>query len=80
MCVNVIIRPEMCFPGGIGTEVQRRPRLMHYHIRWSSGKVDWERYNSRAEAEAGARQLIRQEGTYQIEEFSDTACPRCRNA
>lgn len=53
---------------------------MHYHIRWSSGKVDWERYNSRAEAEAGARQLIRQEGSYEIEEFRDTACPRCRNA
>jgi hypothetical protein len=26
---------------------------MHYHIRWSSGKLDWERYDSRAEAEAG---------------------------
>jgi hypothetical protein len=23
---------------------------MHYHIRWSNGKLDWERYSSHAEA------------------------------
>ena len=39
---------------------------MHYHIRWSSGKVDWERYNSRAEAEARARQLIPKKGPTQL--------------
>jgi hypothetical protein len=51
---------------------------MHFHIRWSNGKLDWERYSSRAEAEAGARNLMRQEETYVVEEFSNTGCPRCR--
>jgi hypothetical protein len=51
---------------------------MHYHIRWWSGKLDWERYGSRAEAEAGARHLMRPGETYKVEEFSDTGCPRCR--
>jgi hypothetical protein len=32
---------------------------MHYHIRWSNGKLDWESYGSRAAAEEGARQLMR---------------------
>jgi hypothetical protein len=50
---------------------------MHFHIRWSSGKLDWERY-TRAEAEEGAGKLIRQEQTYVVEGFSDTGCPRCR--
>jgi hypothetical protein len=50
---------------------------MHYHIRWSNGKLDWERYGTSVEAEAGARQLMRQEETYTVEEFSDTWCRRC---
>ena len=51
---------------------------MHYRIRWSNGKLDWERYVTRVEAEAGARQLMRVGETYTVEEFSDTGCPRCR--
>jgi hypothetical protein len=51
---------------------------MHYHIRWSDSKLDWERYNTRAEAEAGVRQLMRVGETYTVEEFSDSGCPRCR--
>ena len=51
---------------------------MHYHTRWSNGKLDWERYVTRREAEAGASQLMRVGETYTIEEFSDTECPRCR--
>ena len=52
----------------------------HYHIRWS-GKtaLDWERFSSRADAEAGAKQLMRLGETYTIEEH-DGACQRCRNA
>jgi hypothetical protein len=52
---------------------------MHFHIRWSSGKLDWERYGTRAEADAGARQLMLTDKTYVVEEFSDTGCPRCRD-
>jgi hypothetical protein len=51
---------------------------MHYHIRWSNGKLDWERYGSRAEADAGARKLMRVGESYTIEEFSDIGCARCR--
>jgi hypothetical protein len=53
---------------------------MHYHIRWSSGKLDWERFSTRVEAEANAKQLVRLGETYTVEEFSDTSCPRCRDA
>jgi hypothetical protein len=51
---------------------------MHYHIRWSNGKLHWERYGSRAEADTGARQLMRAGETYTVEEFSDNGCPRCQ--
>jgi hypothetical protein len=65
------------FRGGVGTEAEEA-HPMHYHIRWSSGKLDWERYSTRAEADAGARQLMLTDKTYVVEEFSDTGCPRCR--
>jgi hypothetical protein len=77
ICGKVCACPEICFPGGVGTEAEEA-RPMHYHIRWSSGKLDWERYATRVEAEAGARKLMRQEQTYVVEEFSNTGCPRCR--
>ena len=48
----------------------------HYHIRWSNGALDWEPFNTRAEAEASARQLMRFGESYTIEEFDGT-CPRC---
>jgi hypothetical protein len=54
--------------------------MTHYHIRWS-GKalLDWERFNTPAEAEASAKQLLRHGETYTIEEHND-ACPRCQAA
>ena len=53
---------------------------MHYHIHWG-GKdtLDWERFGSRAEAAASARQLARFGETYTIDE-RDENCPRCRAA
>jgi hypothetical protein len=52
----------------------------HYHIHWSGkAALDWEAFGSRAEAEAAAQQLVRQEETYTIAE-RDEACPRCRDA
>jgi hypothetical protein len=62
--------------------------MLHYHIRWSEkivsnwkcfSALDWEAFTSRAEAEASARQLVRQNETYTIEEH-DGNCPRCQDA
>ncbi len=54
--------------------------MTHYHIRWSgSVQLDWERFNTPAEAEASAKQLLRHGETYAIEEHNDT-CSRCRAA
>lgn len=51
--------------------------MPHYHIRWSTKEVlDWEAFDSRAEAETSAQQLVRLGETYTIEE-RDEDCPRC---
>jgi hypothetical protein len=49
----------------------------HYHIRWSgAARLDWEPFRSIAEAEASAKQLLREGETYGIEEM-DASCARC---
>ena len=54
--------------------------MTHYHFRWSgSAQLDWERFNTPAEAEASAKQLLRHGETYMIEEH-DRTCSRCRAA
>jgi hypothetical protein len=54
--------------------------MTHYHIRWSGNvPLDWECFNTYADAEARAKQLLRQDETYSIEEYDET-CPRCRAA
>ena len=50
--------------------------MAHYHIRWSSGKLDWERYGSRVEAESGAKKLMLLRETYTIEAHAEL-CRRC---
>jgi hypothetical protein len=51
----------------------------HYHIRWSDKAIlDYERFDTRAGAEAGAKQLVRPGESYTIEEH-DGACPRCQD-
>lgn len=48
----------------------------HFHIRWSTvPMLDWEAFNSRAEAEETARRLARPYEFYCIEEHKD--CKRC---
>jgi hypothetical protein len=55
-------------------------QLPHYHIRWSGkATLDWEVFGSCKEAEATAKQLVRQKETYTIEEHDGT-CLRCRAA
>jgi len=53
--------------------------MNQFHIRWSSGKLDWESYSSRAEAEKGARQLMRLGEGFTVEEHGQE-CPQCRGA
>jgi hypothetical protein len=51
--------------------------MNHYHISWSGKKeVDWERFQTREEADAGAKQLVRPGERYTIEQF-DEDCPWC---
>lgn len=49
----------------------------HYHIRWSTGEVDWERHGTRAHAEQSAKRLARTDERYTIEQFGET-CAQCR--
>ena len=44
----------------------------HFHIRWPSGMKDWERHDTRAEAEQSATQLARPGETHAIEECYET--------
>lgn len=51
--------------------------MTHYHIRWSTTPIlDWLRFDTRAEADAGAKELARPGETYTIDEFDGT-CARC---
>jgi len=52
--------------------------VIHYHIRWSDSKLDWEAFRSQQEAETEAKQLVRAGESYTIEQF-DGKCPRCVN-
>jgi hypothetical protein len=49
---------------------------IHYHIRWSDLKFDWEFFYNREEAEVRAAELVLSEETYTIEQFDD-GCPIC---
>jgi hypothetical protein len=49
---------------------------MHYHIRWSTSKLDWEVFNTREEAETAAKHLVLPNERYNVEQF-DRNCPRC---
>jgi hypothetical protein len=52
--------------------------MVHYHIRWSPNvALDWQAFDTRAEAEVNAKQLVRRGETYTIEEY-DGLCSRCR--
>lgn len=58
-------------PNGIPSEV-------HFHIRWLLlGELDWERHETRAQAEESAKKLSQRNEQYRIEQF-DESCPKCR--
>lgn len=50
--------------------------MIHYHIRWSNSKLDWQAFRSREEAGKSAKDLVRPQESYAIEEFGED-CARC---
>jgi hypothetical protein len=50
----------------------------HYHIHWTGKTLDWERFDTSAEAEASARELMLPGETFTIEEHGES-CPQCRS-
>jgi hypothetical protein len=51
--------------------------MVHYHIRWSSSKIDWQVFNTEQEAQIQAANLVRPGETYTIDKFGEE-CPQCR--
>jgi len=50
---------------------------IHYHIRWLvSGEVDWERHDTRTQAEEAAERLSQPGERHSIERF-DECCVKC---
>lgn len=49
----------------------------HFHIRWDSGRLDWEPFNSREEAEQRAKEIVLSKETYSVEHF-DSKCELCK--
>lgn len=49
----------------------------HFHIRWDSGQLDWEPFNSPDEAEERAKQIVPSRETYSIEQFAQP-CDHCK--
>lgn len=53
---------------------------IHFHIRWvTSGNLDWERHDTRAQAEESAKRLSRTDERYTIVQF-DERCVECRTS
>lgn len=50
--------------------------MIHYHIRWSNSKLDWQTFANKQEAKKSAEELVRPGEAYTIEEFGDE-CERC---
>jgi len=51
---------------------------MHYHIRWSDSKLDWERFSTREAAEHTATQLARPGERFTLEHVEDETCIQCQ--
>ena len=52
--------------------------MTHYHIRWSDGNLDWQRFITYMDAEATAKEeVVQSNKTFTIEEFNWN-CPYCR--
>jgi hypothetical protein len=51
--------------------------VIHFHIRWSNSKFDWEAFQNQTEADKAAKQLVRPGESFTIEQF-DGECPQCQ--
>lgn len=51
---------------------------MHYHIRWSDSKLDWERFGTREQAEQAASRLARPGERFTLEHVEDETCIQCQ--
>lgn len=50
---------------------------LHYHIRWSTKEdLDWQAFDTAAEAESAAANMVQSGETYTVEEV-DEICSRC---
>jgi hypothetical protein len=54
---------------------------MHYHIKWSGGTYDWERFRSYDEATKAAMHIVRPSETFTVEHFDDkcAVCEKLQN-
>jgi hypothetical protein len=52
--------------------------MNHYHIRWSTGTLDWEAFETEQAAAAAAKELARRGETFTIE-LLGTDCLRCHS-
>jgi hypothetical protein len=50
--------------------------VSHFHIKWSGGALDWERFRTHVEAENAAELLVRSGEAYTIEQYGEQ-CPAC---
>jgi hypothetical protein len=53
--------------------------MTHFHIRWSNGKLDWQRFETQVEAESSANDLVLPEESFTLEQF-DSECPVASSA
>ena len=52
--------------------------MNHYHIRWSTGKLDWEAFDTEEAASTAAQELARRGETFSIERLG-AECLRCHS-
>jgi len=52
-----------------------RNKGLHYHIHWTGKTLDWERFDTSADAEASARKLALPGETFTVEEHGES-CPQ----
>jgi len=52
-------------------------KVNHFHIVWQGDLTDWQRHETRGEAEDVAKDLVQPDESYNIGVFTDD-CPLCR--
>ena len=60
----------------MNSDTAASPKI-YYHIRWlASGELDWERHDTRTQAEEAAERLSRPAERYVVELFEES-CVKC---